>query len=359
MIDKIQMYIRSQNKIFIYINDEILFFEDQEIPLVLEHLKEEFELNKNKINVELILHFSYFLIDEKINTKINGITKKWYLNYNENKYLEIFLEKSKINNWKKILKKYKFDITNIKIDFDTIFNFYKKENCEILQFGEIESVNMKIENEKIEEFEKIDLKMEDIDESYDFSGVKTIFEEDDDIMSIFLGGQMYENPNFLKNEHTFSVDYINNIKIKDIFIFGILILSYFIFNNFIPVEKVKKENQKIKMSTKELEKRYLKEKSEEIPSYSKELNLLNEIDNSLKRKEFYSMIKFLVDSSEIGIDYTKINYENKKWIIQGEILDFNNFEKFENKVIKKYKKNELGYLKDNDIATLFEYIILD
>ena len=39
--------------------------------------------------------------------------------------------------------------------------------------------------------------------------------------------------------------------------------------------------------------------------------------------------------------------------------NFNNFEKFENNVLRKYSNSELGYLKDNDTATLFEYNILE
>ena len=86
---------------------------------------------------------------------------------------------------------------------------------------------------------------------------------------------------------------------------------------------------------------------------------LNEIDSTLKRKEYFSVIKFLIDNSEYGLDYTKISYKNKKWTIQGEMPDFNNFEKFENNIINKYEKTELGYIKDNDTATVFEYNILE
>ena len=108
-----------------------------------------------------------------------------------------------------------------------------------------------------------------------------------------------------------------------------------------------------------MEKDYLKKKGEEIPDYSKELAVLREIDMAMKRREYYSFIKFLVENSKNGIDYTKINYENSKWVVQGEMENFNNFEKFENNVLRKYSNSELGYLKDNDTATLFEYNILE
>ena len=44
-------------------------------------------------------------------------------------------------------------------------------------------------------------------------------------------------------------------------------------------EKLKKENENIKVQTKILEKNYLKKKDEEIPDYTKELKILKDIDN--------------------------------------------------------------------------------
>ena len=73
--------------------------------------------------------------------------------------------------------------------------------------------------------------------------------------------------------------------------------------------------------------------------------------------EYYSVIKFLVENSKNGIGYTKINYENTKWTVQGEMENFSNFERFENNILRKYPSSELGYLKDNDTATVFEYVL--
>lgn len=125
----------------------------------------------------------------------------------------------------------------------------------------------------------------------------------------------------------------------------------------IPLGKQTEKNSSLKKQVKSLESEYLKEKNEKLPDYSEELSKLNEIDNGIKRKEYYSFIKFLVDNSVNGIDYTKVKYENKKWLIQGEIENFDNFEKFENSVRKKYENSELGYIKDNDETTVFEYTV--
>ena len=41
----------------------------------------------------------------------------------------------------------------------------------------------------------------------------------------------------------------------------------------------------------------------------------------------------------------------------GNKENFNNFERFENNILRKYPSSELGYLKDNDTATVFEYVL--
>ena len=59
------------------------------------------------------------------------------------------------------------------------------------------------------------------------------------------------------------------------------------------------------------------------------------------------------------MDYTKINYSDNKWIIQGTVNKFENFEKFENNLERKYSSTELGYLKDNDEEIVIEYTMID
>ena len=78
----------------------------------------------------------------------------------------------------------------------------------------------------------------------------------------------------------------------------------------------------------------------------------------MKRKEYYSFIKFLIDNSIYGIDYTKIEYGDRKWTVQGEISNFDLLGKFEDNMKKKYVNTELVYIKDDDTVTLFEYSIM-
>ena len=64
MEEKIKIYIRNKNKIYIFFNDEIYFFENQELEMALESFFEENNIEKN-VKLSIILHYSYFLIQEK------------------------------------------------------------------------------------------------------------------------------------------------------------------------------------------------------------------------------------------------------------------------------------------------------
>ena len=67
----------------------------------------------------------------------------------------------------------------------------------------------------------------------------------------------------------------------------------------------------------------------------------------------------MIENSRNGVDYTKINYSDNKWIVQGTVNKFENFEKFENNLEGKYLSTELGYLKDNNEEITFEYMMVD
>ena len=207
--------------------------------------------------------------------------------------------------------------------------------------------------------EKLELKIDDLGNisEFDFGNMNVVELKENDINTVFQGENLYDNPDFMrKKEINFN---LKSIKVKDIFFMVLLILLYFIINSFIPLEKGKIRNDEIRKEIKLKENEYLKRKNEKLRDYSKELEIIEDINESMNRKEYYSLIKFLIDNSIYGIDYTKIEYENKEWIIQGEISDFNLFEKFENNIEKKYKKTELGYIKDEDEFSVFEYKILE
>lgn len=458
MGEKIKIYIRSKNKIYIYFNEEIYFFENQELEMALESFFEENQVEKN-MKAAVILHFSYFLfgnfgenveksdkkendvenlekksikledISEIFKKKISFVNRKLVINHLENQFLDIYLDKREITKIKNCLKKYSVVISELKIDFDAVYNYYRDGNfenennflgneenfqnvigdfeniketgiienseidrnfgeieeidineeivdnqeffendsksgnindrIEILQLGEESSLRILIADEKIVELEKIELKIEDVDdvENFDFGDMTVVGSGENDVKVVFAGAELSDNPDFMKKTAIFDKESVKNIKLLDVVIAGIFIIAYFLIYNSISLQKKTMENEIIQKEIKTLEKDYLKKKAEEIPDYSKELATLREIDGAIKRREYYSIIKFLVENSKNGIDYTKINYENAKWTVQGEMENFNNFERFENNILRKYPNSELGYLKDNDTATVFEYVV--
>jgi len=436
--------------------------------MALESFFEENNVEKN-VKLAVILHYSYFLFDnfdgnveetgkrenyiedsgkktvklesisEILKKKINFVKRKMVINHLENQFLDIYLDKREIVRIKNCLKKYSAVISELKVDFEAVYNYYKDGNFEVSQnndfenekvsfeneenfqdvhenteeiqkmeifgnedadetqeieiientdgnrnFGEIEEIDVNeeslenenskieilqlgeenslrilIEDEKIVEVEKIELKIEDVDdvENFDFGDMVVVGDEENDVKVIFAGEELSNSLDFIKRMAIFDKESVKNIKVLDVVIAGILIFAYFLIYNSIPLQKKTVENEVIQKEIKSLEKDYLKRKAEEIPDYSKELATLREIDGGIKRREYYSVIKFLVENSKNGIDYTKINYEKAKWIVQGEMENFNNFERLENNILRRYPNSELGYLKDNDTATVFEYVI--
>ena len=455
MEEKIKIYIRSRNKVYIYFNNEIYFFENQELEMALESFFEENNSGKN-LKLAVILHYSYFLFDnsngkvaesskkensvedsgkksikfenisEILKKKINFVKRKIVINHLEKQFLDIYLDRREIFKIKNCLKKYSAVVSELKVDFEAVYNYFKDKNfeasqkekfenennifknevnfqdvngnigeiqemevfenktvnrdfaeieeidinednnlenengkIEILQLGEENSLRILIENEKIIEIEKIELKIEDVDdvENFDFGDMIVVGDAENDVKIIFSGAEFSDNVDFMKKMAVFDKESVKSIKVLDIAIAGIFIFAYFLIYNLIPLQKKTVENEIIQKEIKSLEKDYLKRKAEELPNYSKELTTLREIDNGIKRREYYSVIKFLVENSKNGIDYTKINYEKAKWTVQGEMENFNNFEKLENNILRRYPNSELGYLKDNDTATVFEYVI--
>lgn len=410
MREQIKIYIRSEEKIYLFIEEKIYFYENQDLSSVLESLN-EYNLSE-EVEISLILHFSYFKIegmekdykdnniknienfDDEIEENVEGnierngtqklakisfkenfrweilkekilemkyLKKKFFLNHIEDKYVTFGIEKKKIEEFKNVFKQEKKKLLDIKVDITSIYNYNKNEDTEILTIGERKSLRFVIEDSKISEFEEIDLKIDDLEnlEEYDFSDMKTVGLSEDNLKEIFLGTELYEEPNFLKKEKFFDDKNLKKFEVKDVAVILLIGAGYIFLQNLIPLEREKAKNERLKNETKKLEKEYLSKKNEKLPDYSKELSLLEEVDSNITRKEYYSFIKFLIENSRNGVDYTKINYSDNKWIVQGTVNKFENFEKFENNLERKYSNTELGYLKDNDEEIVFEYTMID
>ena len=368
-MEGIKVYIRSENSIYIFIDDEIILYEDENLSEALENLREDYGLGEKGTEVSVILHFSYFLLEESSEKDKKDISnllsrnifyrkERFYMDFTENSFMDILLEKKEIKRIRDIFMKYGWKTGSIKIDFDCLYNNFRDEDTEILQLGEKESIRILIEDSKISEIEKIDLKIKDIENinEFDFGNMNVIELREADIRNIFIGEGLYSSPDFI-GKREIRVN-IRNITAKDVFLAVTVLSGIAIFGNFIPLEREKEKNEEIRKHIKNSENKYLKIKNEKLPDYSKELEMLEEINNSMKRKEYYSFIKFLIDNSIYGIDYTKIEYGDRKWTVQGEISNFDLFGKFEDNMKKKYVNTELGYIKDDDTVTLFEYSIM-
>ena len=345
MEEKIKIYIRNKNKIYIFFNDEIYFFENQELEMALESFFEENNVEKN-VKLAVILHYSYFLFDnfdgnveetgkrenhiedsgkktvkfenisEILKQKINFVKRKMVINHLENQFLDIYLDKREIVRIKNCLKKYSAVISELKVDFEAVYNYYKDGNFEVSQnndfenekvsfeneenfqdvhenteeiqkmeifgnedadetqeieiientdgnrnFGEIEEIDVNeeslensnyLENEngkieilqlgeenslrilikdgKIIEIEKIELKIEDVDdvENFDFGDMTVVGDGENDVKVIFAGAELSDSLDFVKKTAIFDGESVKNIKILDVVIAGILIFAYFL-----------------------------------------------------------------------------------------------------------------------------------
>ena len=297
MEEKIKIYIRSRNKVYIYFNNEIYFFENQELEMALESFFEENNIGKN-LKLAVILHYSYFLFDnfngnvaesgkkenniedsekksikfedisEILKKKINFVKRKMVINHLEKQFLDIYLDRREIFKIKNCLKKYSAVVSELKVDFEAVYNYFKDKNfeasqkekfenennifknegnfqdvngnigeiqeieilknedvkknqemevfenktvnrdfaeieeidinednnlenengkIEILQLGEENSLRILIENEKIIEIEKIELKIEDVDDvgNFDFGDMIVVGDAENDVKIIF------------------------------------------------------------------------------------------------------------------------------------------------------------------------------
>ena len=225
--ENIKVYIRTENRIYAFVEDEIILYEDEELSEVLENLKTDYFWGENEVEAIVILHFSYFIFNEnEKNIKNNNINflknllsyrkEKFYMNFTENLFMDIFLEKREIKRIKDTFRKYGWKLCKIKTDFDCLYNYFKDRNMEILQLGEKESIRFVIEDRKISEIEKLELKIEDLGnvDEFDFGDMKVIEVEEENIKSIFMGEELFESPNFIgKSQINLNM---NKITVKDI-----------------------------------------------------------------------------------------------------------------------------------------------
>ena len=146
-MESLKIYLRSENKIYLFYENEIYFYENQELSNVLENFLEEnsFDKTEFKKNVEVsfILHFSYFDFEnfqnfenykeeKNKNKKKNNYEEDKNENKEENEKENKKENKNKNKNYetKKIFKNNKFVCKKFILDYvnDEYLNLYLEKN---------------------------------------------------------------------------------------------------------------------------------------------------------------------------------------------------------------------------------------
>lgn len=293
----ISVYIRKENVFYVKIGNDISFYENMDLDNCIKIiLQENPEINRQTL-VSVIYHYNFGDIQKTrkiLNfNKIYGYVKKEvYLSHVDNTSLSLYLPKKEINHIQKILRKYKLQIKDIKLDFTSLLSFYTNKNeseKEILQLGEDDSIRAKINYKKIIEVEKLDLTIDDFRENsdYDFADIEIISDNEQSISNIFEGSEIYSNYKFFERSS-------NNISNKKLFCYLILMFS-FIFYFFIEYNKLNeddivKEIKKYEMLYEDYDNEFMSIFGDENDLYDAEIQYFDEINNSYKKEKNNSQI---------------------------------------------------------------------
>lgn len=346
-IIELNIYFRNDEKIYVIYEDEILYFCNKSFDEVLEEIVND----SNKYSVDIVLHFMY--LEEKL--------VKFYFKFinllNKNKELvNIFLDRKKIGNIKKLLKAKNIKISSINVDLFSLAKFYKDENVEIFQIGEKESIEFKIENGKIKKIEKHDFSIDEYEYSnnFDFGNMEVVSTNEESLKKIFLKEEIDKN----------SIDIKNIIKINfrknDIFVMLFLLIIPLLSVYLLDLSRLEKINKNYEKTLKLKENELKEMKILDYSDYVEDMKMIEDIENEMKRGNYYVMILDLIKASFNGVNYTKIKYENNVWEVEGNSENYSNVVNFEKELGKKYKRIKLDYLKDdNNGYVLFAYSILE
>lgn len=283
-------------------------------------------VKKSEIFLEVNTNYYYYEIME-LEKEFEDIMYECGIKSNEKIHLIMDFESNDLEYYENIFKFYKLKIKKITSFVDVI----KKQNKEYIYLGENQSLD--IFSDKVK---KIDVKISD---NFDFSGLDIIYISKNNIADIF---------NMIKNSKTKNLKKISiNYKNKAYIIVSIiLIVSTFIFTkimyNVTPLDiknkkyiekeiKLKHDFNVIKLYNKNLE--------NEIKSNEK----LKKIDEFILKKEYYSIIKNILNYSKEGIYFKNITYLDKKIVLEGVSNNYESIIKFFN----DYKIEYLLSVEDN------------
>lgn len=216
--------------------------------------------------------------------------------------------------------------------------YIKALNEEIVYLGEESSLHFDGKN-----IEELDVTYED---NYDFANIKTLYVNEENINEIFKTIAKVKLTNEIKNPYL-----IKNL-ILLICSIVILSLSFVISSTFFNVARLQKEinvikNKKIKLDANIIAtKTYIKNLQKEV---EKNESLLIQ-DVNLSKKEYYTLIKYIIDSSKKGINFKRIDYGDKELILEG-VAD-----KYEG-ILQSFSTAKIDYLISLDEGIGFKVVI--
>ena len=352
----LNIYVKNKSKLFFHYNNEIQYYEFEDLEILLDEIIEEYQITSKNMEISLTIDFEEFDIfidgnkDEFISKEINDSTI-------------IGLRKDKIKEYKKLFSKSKFIIREIKMDLLSIYTSLVKEdkdiNQEYLCVGMEKSYLISISKGKISDIKEIEInKNSDPIEDYDFADIRVINETKEDLELVFFGQEENQDLNFYKLKRVINLQFTKSKIIKYMIIYFLVLSLYLLLVNMLDVKELRKKNREKQIKLKEQEQEYMKNSEINLPKdYTKELEKLKSLDDTLKRKEYYSFIKFLIDNSANGIDYISVIYEKNNWRIKGEFTNYKDFQKFEKNLEEKYNDTKFISIKEDDKKSIFEYSI--
>ena len=378
----LKIYLKSEKRLFLEYQGEITAYTFDNILEIISDIKNKYGIKKKKVS--LILDFSRFYISffeagnldskgekkllksflsdeiENYSTK-DFITKQFYLDHPTKKSLIFCIKKDFITNLVFLFKKYGLIITECKIDIMGVYRYYENSDISVLTFGDDLSSFITIQDQNILSFKSLNLTIDDSDNinSHEFvndNETMVILDyQPENTELIFKGCELPGNLNFLKS-HT---PVLKSIKINNTFPYVLIIFIYIFLNSFLATNELEKRNDEIKNEIDIIQQSFLAAKNENIPDYSKDLNELNGIIQSMKYQNHYKFLRFLIDESDNDTGFSKIIYDNNFWTIEGDSVKFKNIEKFEMKLGKYAQNIELIFIKSRNKLLTFQYKIGD
>lgn len=283
-------------------------------------------VKRNEIFLEINNNYHYYKILE-LEKEFEDIMYECEIKNNEKIFLILDFEANDLEYYNTIFSYY-----NLKLKKAIKFlDILKNTKEEYIYLGENSSLNIK--GEKVD---NIDVKLSD---NFDFSGVKTININRDNIEEIFDIIKKGKAPNILNKTISYKNTVYIAISVLIILISNLVIsLAYNTKSldnkNSINLNKISKLKNHIdieKIYNKKLEKQILENED------------IKDINEFIEKKEYYSLIKKILDASQKGIYFKTITYVDKRLVLEGIASDYSSMMK----IFNDYKIEYLLSSNDN------------